>query len=62
VVEGAIALERRGAGGFGYDSVFVPVGHERTFAEMAIQEKHAMSHRGRAFRVLAVGLLADVGS
>ena len=52
-VEGAIAGQRSGAGGFGYDPVFVPVeGDGRTFAEMG-DEKHSLSHRGRAFRTLA---------
>ena len=58
-VEGTIALERRGANGFGYDPIFVPRGYEQTFAQMPSREKHEMSHRGRAFRALAVGLLAD---
>ena len=62
VVEGAIVFERRGAGGFGYDPVFVPTGHERTFAEMEPQEKHAMSQRGRAFRALVVALVEDIDS
>jgi XTP/dITP diphosphohydrolase len=58
-VEGRIAEERRGHGGFGYDAVFVPVeGPGATFAEMTAEEKHAMSHRGRAFRELA-GLIGD---
>jgi len=57
VVEGSIAPEARGAEGFGYDPVFVPAsGDGRTFAEMTPTEKHATSHRGRAFRALAVGL------
>jgi XTP/dITP diphosphohydrolase len=58
VVEGHIAAERRGENGFGYDPVFVPEGSSMTFAEMDPQEKHGMSHRGRAFRALAVGLTA----
>jgi XTP/dITP diphosphohydrolase len=59
VVTGHIATEPRGSGGFGYDPVFVPDGGGgRTFAEMAPAEKHAVSHRGRAFRALAA-LLAD---
>jgi XTP/dITP diphosphohydrolase len=59
VVEGTIAPEPKGNGGFGYDPVFVPDGADgRTFAEMAAHEKHALSHRGRAFRALAVGLRA----
>jgi XTP/dITP diphosphohydrolase len=57
VVEGVIAAEPRGRGGFGYDPVFVPVEVDgRTFAEMAPDEKHAISHRGRAFRALAAEL------
>jgi len=53
-VEGRIAAAPRGAAGFGYDPVFVPdEGGGRTFAEMAPADKHACSHRGRAFRALA---------
>lgn len=60
VTEGAIAESRRGTGGFGYDPVFVPDdGDGRTFAEMAAHEKHALSHRGRAFRALAEALAAS---
>lgn len=56
-VQGTIAPEARGDSGFGYDPVFVPDGGDgRTFAEMTAAEKHARSHRGRAFRALAVGL------
>jgi XTP/dITP diphosphohydrolase len=57
VVEGHITDAPRGEGGFGYDPVFVPdEGGERTFAEMSPEEKHAVSHRGRAFRGLAEAL------
>ena len=52
-VEGVLVRERRGSGGFGYDPVFVPHGDTRTTAEMSAAEKHAISHRGRAFRGLA---------
>ena len=56
-VEGVIATEARGAAGFGYDPLFVPIeGDGRTFAEMSAEEKHRVSHRGRAFRTLADGL------
>jgi XTP/dITP diphosphohydrolase len=56
-VEGVITTEPRGEGGFGYDPVFVPLdGDGRTFAEMSDAEKHAHSHRGRAFETLAQGL------
>lgn len=61
VVEGHIAEAARGTGGFGYDPLFVPdEGDGRTFAEMSPSEKHALSHRGRAFRGLAARL-ADEG-
>jgi len=59
-VEGWIAEERRGSGGFGYDPVFVPAEADgRTFGELAEgspDAKHSLSHRGRAFRALAVKL------
>ncbi len=51
--DGAIASAERGSDGFGYDPVFVPDGAGgRTFAEMPAADKHAISHRGRAFRTL----------
>ncbi|HUR78654.1 MAG TPA: RdgB/HAM1 family non-canonical purine NTP pyrophosphatase [Acidimicrobiales bacterium] len=57
-VEGVIADDPRGDSGFGYDPLFVPAnGDGRTFAEMTRAEKEAVSHRGRAFRALAAGLL-----
>ena len=56
-VAGTIADTARGDGGFGYDPVFIPEeGDGRTFAEMSSEEKHALSHRGRAFRALARAL------
>ena len=55
--EGAITTAPRGTAGFGYDPVFVPdEGDGRTFAEMSGDEKHAISHRGRALRELAARL------
>ncbi|MDY7105361.1 MAG: RdgB/HAM1 family non-canonical purine NTP pyrophosphatase [Actinomycetota bacterium] len=60
VVEGVIASEERGERGFGFDPLFVPDdGEGRTFAEMSAEEKHRISHRGRAFRALATLLAAD---
>lgn len=53
-VIGSIATEPAGAAGFGYDPLFIPEGVAgRTFAQMSPGEKHALSHRGRAFRALA---------
>ncbi|WP_166352888.1 RdgB/HAM1 family non-canonical purine NTP pyrophosphatase [Phytoactinopolyspora limicola] len=50
---GRLIREPRGQGGFGYDPIFVPDGDSRTTAEMTAAEKDAISHRGRAFRLLA---------
>ncbi|HSP43707.1 MAG TPA: RdgB/HAM1 family non-canonical purine NTP pyrophosphatase [Luteolibacter sp.] len=47
-VEGRIIGEPRGAEGFGYDPLFVPDGHERTFAELGEDVKNTLSHRARA--------------
>ena len=47
---GRIADRAAGSGGFGFDPVFVPRGHDRTFAEMDATEKAALSHRGAAVR------------
>ena len=45
---GRIAEAPSGAGGFGYDPLFVPDGYDRSFAELSSDEKNAISHRGRA--------------
>lgn len=58
--EGRITLEGRGTLGFGYDPHVIPEGGSRTMGEIPLAEKLAFSHRGRAFRALAL-LLADVG-
>ncbi len=50
--EGRILEERRGAGGFGYDPVFQPEGYEKSMAELSLEEKNAISHRGRALRAI----------
>jgi XTP/dITP diphosphohydrolase len=59
--EGKLIHEPRGDGGFGYDPAFVPdetgPGDERTMAELAPEEKHAISHRGKAARGLLTALL-----
>ena len=60
-VEGTVVWPPRGSQGFGYDPIFQPEGHERTFGEMSADEKHgwkpgdadALSHRARAFKVFA---------
>lgn len=47
-IEGTITWERQGTAGFGYDPVFQPAGSAKTFAEMTLEEKNAISHRSRA--------------
>jgi XTP/dITP diphosphohydrolase len=60
ICPGTISAGERGPGGFGYDAVFVPdEGDGRTFGEMTDDEKHALSHRGRAFRNLLAALRAN---
>lgn len=55
---GVIAREPRGAGGFGYDPIFVPVDSSRSAAELSPAEKDAASHRGRALALLVPALRA----
>ncbi|MFZ1642172.1 MAG: RdgB/HAM1 family non-canonical purine NTP pyrophosphatase [Candidatus Contendobacter sp.] len=58
--EGAIACEPRGAGGFGYDPVFLPPGEEgRTAAELDLAVKNRLSHRGQALALLRRYLQAE---
>ncbi len=53
VLEGKIARTRSGSEGFGYDPVFIPDGYSKTLAEITLEEKNAISHRGKAMRALA---------
>ena len=55
-VSGRLTWPPRGTMGFGYDPVFVPDGHDQTFAEIAPESKHAISHRAEAFRKLVNAL------
>ena len=57
--EGALTTKPRGTGGFGYDPIFVPVGWDRTMAELEPAEKDRISHRGRAFRAIRALLTGD---
>ncbi|MBC3762759.1 RdgB/HAM1 family non-canonical purine NTP pyrophosphatase [Quadrisphaera oryzae] len=59
-LRGTLAREPRGAGGFGYDPVLVPVGSQVSCAELSPQQKDAVSHRGQAFRALAPHLVRAV--
>ncbi len=60
-LRGRIVGEPRGTNGFGYDPVFVPDGETRTTAELAPEEKDAISHRGRALRALVPYLAEALG-
>lgn len=53
LMAGTLVREPRGAGGFGYDPIFVADGESRTNAELTPADKDAISHRGKAFRALA---------
>lgn len=55
-LQGTLTTERRGDGGFGYDSIFVPAGSDLTFAEMSSEQKNAISHRKLAVEKLRKGL------
>ncbi len=56
-VEGHILTAPRGSDGFGYDPLFQPIGMQRTFAELALDQKNEISHRGIAFRAVAARLV-----
>jgi XTP/dITP diphosphohydrolase len=55
--EGTIALAPRGSGGFGYDPLFVPDGHDKSFAELGAEVKNGLSHRARALTLLKKAVL-----
>ena len=59
LVTGVILNERSGKGGFGYDPIFRPIGHEESFAKMTIDQKNEISHRGLAVKKL-ITFLADL--
>ncbi|MCO6003504.1 hypothetical protein NE236_00745 [Actinoallomurus purpureus] len=56
ILNGTLTSELRGNGGFGYDPIFIPDGHNRTFAEMSSEEKNAVSHRRLAVDALRKAL------
>jgi XTP/dITP diphosphohydrolase len=61
IVDGHILLERRGKTGFGYDPIFKPEESDLSFAEMAMDEKNKISHRGRAVQKLVEYLIQHKG-
>ena len=60
-IEGELLRERHGAGGFGYDPIFRPVGFDVTTAQMSAEEKDAISHRGQAMRALLPFIVQALG-
>ena len=56
VCEGRIGFAPKGAGGFGYDPLFIPAGHGQTFAELGEAVKNGLSHRARALEKLRLHL------
>ena len=56
-VDGTLTFPPRGQHGFGYDPIFVPDGHGRTFGEMLPEEKQPLTHRARAFEQLEAACL-----
>lgn len=59
-VDGTLTFPPRGTQGFGYDPIFIPAGGQLTFAEIAPADKHAISHRAHAFKLLAAFLERSV--
>lgn len=56
IAKGEIIKERKGTNGFGYDPVFQPNDYDRTFAELSLEEKSAISHRAKAVKELIIFL------
>jgi XTP/dITP diphosphohydrolase len=59
-IKGTIAYEPRGQNGFGYDPLFIPQGYRSTFAELSVETKNTISHRGIATNQLVAFLSKEV--
>lgn len=59
-VQGRIALTEKGAAGFGYDSIFIPEGSQKTFGELGVEFKNTVSHRARAAEHLCTFLAKEL--
>lgn len=60
IVEGEITTEKHGTKGFGYDPIFRPKGYEKTFAELSLEAKNEIGHRGKAIQKLLVYLQESI--
>ena len=60
IIRGTLINEKRGDGGFGYDPIFVPTGHSKTFAELEKKVKNIISHRAKAFSFFVKDLNSDI--
>ena len=58
-IDGTLTFPPRGKLGFGYDPIFIPEGHDKTFAEMDPTYKHKISHRSKAFELFSKELLVE---
>ncbi|MCF6212888.1 MAG: non-canonical purine NTP diphosphatase [Flavobacteriaceae bacterium] len=56
ICKGSISTHKLGSSGFGYDPIFIPMGSDKSFAEMSLEEKSAISHRGKAVQQLIIFL------
>lgn len=59
-MDGTLRDAPTGAAGFGYDPIFQPLGEQRTTAQMSASDKHAISHRGKAFRALRPAIVGHL--
>lgn len=61
IAKGTISVDVHGGRIFGHDSIFIPEGYSRTFSELGVQEKNAVSHRAKAFRKFAAYFVRTTG-
>lgn len=59
-VNGTIAKETKGEKGFGYDPIFIPKGQQKSFAQMSMNQKSLISHRGKAVKKLITFLMSNI--